>query len=181
MAVIGIGHTDQFADECHGQREGEVLDQVGGRPGLRHPVEQLVGDRAGTVAQELDTASGELLAQQGAHPGVVRGVDGDEAPAAGARHRTDPGLVAADGLGEAEAGVGEDAADILMTYGEPGVLAVGETHPGEGLVPQRAVVGVESEALGGPEGVREGFWVLRGVVFLLERHRGFRLSWFGPS
>ena len=73
------GHAEQVADDPHGQRVGEGLEQVD-LVLLQGVVEQLVDHLLGATAKRLDHLGGEGLGYQAAQPGVVGRVPEEERP-----------------------------------------------------------------------------------------------------
>ncbi|MFB6977910.1 hypothetical protein [Streptomyces scopuliridis] len=79
VVVVLVGHAEQPADHQGRQRQRELRDQVGRRPGGGHPVEQVVGEAPDLGTHRLDLLDHEVGGEHPAQPGVVRVVHPDEA------------------------------------------------------------------------------------------------------
>ncbi len=167
VVLVLARDTEQVADGVDGQREGEVVDQVGGAVG-REPVDEVVGQLLHPGRELGDPARGERLADQSAQPGVVRRVDvqqmghqlGLALPrnarlALGVRGLVVVGRV----LGQP--GVGEGLLGVGVPGDQPGLHAAGQpraVHGGVFAQPGVGGVGVAGELpgeqLGGGSGGR---------------------------
>ncbi len=151
LAVLP-GHAEQIADHGDGQRQREGGDQVRGRAGGLHGVQQLPGDPFRAGPQLLHPALGEHSGDGLAQPGVVRRVQRHQDAFAG-RVRLDPRSPLVQRPGSAEPGIAQHRPDVLVACHQPGFAAVREAHPAEGFgFAQRREERLHGQACGGLEG-----------------------------
>ncbi len=157
VVLVLPGDAQQVADGVDGQREGELVDQVGGA-GLREPVDEAVGQLLHPGGELGHPAGCERLADQSAQPGVVRRVDvqqvghqlglalpGDAGLPPGVR-----GLVVVRRV-LGQPGVGEGLLRVGVPGDQPGLDAAGQpraVHGGVVAQPGVRRVGVARELPG---------------------------------
>ncbi len=139
-----VGHPEELADDRHGQRVGEGLDEV---DVAVHPVEQPGGDLLDPWPEPLDRPGRERLADQPPQPGVVGriAVEHVGGELGGLHPRVGRGRGAMHGLADgrrvlAEPGVGEGLPGVVVAGDEPHADPVGHHDlDGGALGAQRAV------------------------------------------
>jgi hypothetical protein len=84
--AVGVGDAEQLADHQRGHGQGEVGDEVRGRPGGRHGFEGVVDDGGDPGLQRLHRPDREPRGEHPPQPGVVRRVQREQHPAAATLH-----------------------------------------------------------------------------------------------
>ncbi len=130
--MVGVGHSEQFADDERGHGQGEGRDQVR-RPGAgEHLVEEVVHDALHARPHRLDPLHGEPCGDHPPQPRVLGVVHQDEAdgvlPDGGA------GRVARAHHVGAHAGVGQQRPLVRVARHQPGGAPVPQAHLGQGAL-----------------------------------------------
>ena len=132
--AVGLGYSEQLADDGERQRERETGDEVDPAVGsLRgDAVEQLVDDGLDPWPQRLDAPRREGARDQPAEPGVIRRIDGEHVPGEGGSGKP----LGHDARIRCQGGVHvlrqplivERGASLVVADHEPGIVAVDKRH-----------------------------------------------------
>lgn len=170
VVLVLPGDAEQVADGVDGQRERELVDQVGGPRG-GEPVDEAVGELLHPGRELGDPAGRERLADQSPQPGVVRRVDVQQVG-----HQLGLALPRNAGLAPGVRGlvvvrrvlgqprVGQGLPGVGVPGDQPGLHAAGQPRPVHGRVLAQPGVGGVRVARELPGEQLGGGAVGRGVV-----------------